>query len=42
MSEQRQKIYSMEFKESSVKLAIELVQPIAPTARELGISLYLD
>ena len=38
MSEQRQKIYSMEFKESSVKLAIESAQPIAHTARELGIN----
>jgi transposase len=38
MSEQRQKIYSTEFKESSVKLAIESVQPIAYTARELGIN----
>ena len=40
MSEQRQKIYSTEFKESSVKLAIESAQPIAHTARELGIKLY--
>ena len=38
MSEQRQKIYSTEFKESSVKLAIESAQPIAHTARELGIN----
>jgi transposase len=38
MSEQRQKIYSTEFKESSVKLAIESGQPIAHTARELGIN----
>lgn len=38
MSEQRQKIYSTEFKESSVKLAIESSQPIAHTARELGIN----
>ncbi len=36
MSEQRQKIYSTEFKESSIKLAIETAQPIAHTARELG------
>ncbi len=38
MSEQRQKIYSTEFKESSVKLAIETAQPIAHTAMELGIN----
>ena len=29
--------YSSEFKESSVKLAIESKQPIAQTAKELGI-----
>jgi len=38
MSEQKQKIYSTEFKESSVKLAIESAQPMAYTARELGIN----
>jgi len=38
MSEQRQKIYSTEFKESSVKLAIESAQPIAHMARELDIN----
>ena len=38
MSEQRQKIYSTEFKESSVKLAIESAQPIAHTVRGLGIN----
>jgi len=38
MSEQKQKIYSTEFKESSVKLAIESSQPMAHTARELGIN----
>ena len=38
MSEQKQKIYSTEFKESSVKLAIESAQPIAHIVRELGIN----
>jgi transposase len=38
MSKQRQKIYSTEFKESPVKLAIESVQPIVHTARKLGIN----
>ena len=31
-------IYSSEFRESSVKLALESDQPIAQTARELGIN----
>lgn len=38
MSKQKPKIYSTEFKESSIKLAIESAQPIAYTARELGIN----
>ena len=38
MSEEKQKIYSREFKESSVKLAIESARPIAHIARELGIN----
>lgn len=38
MPEKKQKIYSREFKESSVRLAIESAQPIAHTARELGIN----
>ncbi len=38
MSNQKQKIYSTEFKESSVRLAIESEQSIAHTARELGIN----
>ena len=33
----KQNIYSKEFKESTVKLAIESKVPIAQTARELGI-----
>ena len=38
MSKQKQKIYSTEFKESSMKLAIESAQPMEHTARELGIN----
>jgi transposase len=38
MSDKKQKIYSPEFRESSVKLAIESKSPIAHTARELGIN----
>jgi transposase len=33
----KQQSYPSEFKESSVKLAIESKQPIAQTARELGL-----
>lgn len=38
MSDSKQTTYSSEFKESSVKLAIQSKQPIAQTARELGIN----
>ena len=38
MSEKRAKAYSSEFKESSVKLAIESSESIAQTARNLGIN----
>lgn len=38
MSNKQQKFYSSDFKESSVKLAIESKIPIAHTARELGIT----
>jgi transposase len=38
MSENKLKIYSSEFKESSVRLANESRNPIAQTARELGIN----
>lgn len=38
MSAPKQQKYSTEFKESSVKLAIESPQPIANTARALGIN----
>ena len=37
MSGIKQKAYPAEFKESAVKLAIESTNPIAQTARELGI-----
>ena len=39
MSENKQETYSEEFKESSVKLALETNQPYAQTARELGVKL---
>lgn len=35
---QKVKIYSAEFRESSVKLAIDLDLPIAQTARDLGVN----
>jgi len=38
MSRNKLKTYSSEFKESSVKLAIESKNPIAQTARELGVN----
>ena len=38
MSKEKPKLYPAEFRESSVKLAIESDQPIAQTARELGIN----
>jgi transposase len=38
MSVKNQKAYPSEFKESSVKLAIDSKQPIRQTARELGIN----
>ena len=38
MSQEKPRIYPAEFRESSVKLAIESDQPIAQTARELGIN----
>jgi len=38
MSKEKPKLYPAEFRESSVKLAIEFDQPIAKTARELGIN----
>ena len=40
MTEQvkKQNTYTSEFRESAVKLAIETAQPIAQTAKELGIN----
>jgi len=37
MSKRKVKSYSLEFKQSSAKLAIESEQPISTTARELGV-----
>jgi transposase len=37
MSDKKHQAYSSEFKESSVKLAIESKQPISQTAKDLGI-----
>jgi transposase len=38
MSDKSVKIYAQEFKESSVKLALESKNTIAQTARELGVN----
>jgi transposase len=38
MSQQNMKLYSVEFKERAIKLAVESDQPIAQTARDLGIN----
>lgn len=38
MSNQTKPVYSLDFKQSSVKLALESNQPISTTARELGIN----
>lgn len=38
MSENKPKTYPAEFKESAVKLATESKNPIAQTARELGVN----
>ena len=38
MSKEKMKPYSAEFKERAVKLAIESDQPIAQTARDLGVN----
>ncbi len=37
MSKRKIKSYSLEFKQSSAKLAVESVQTISKTARELGV-----
>jgi transposase len=39
MSAKREKIYTAEFKESSVKLALESKNTIAQTARDLGVKI---
>ena len=39
MSKKVTNTYSSEFKESSVKLALESDQPVAETARELGVNI---
>jgi len=38
MSKQTTKPYSAEFKERAVKLAVESDQPVAQTARDLGVN----
>jgi len=38
MSQSTMKTYSAEFKERAVKLAVESEQPIAQTARDLGVN----
>jgi transposase len=38
MGQQKMKLYSVEFKERAVKLAVASAQPIAQTARDLGIN----
>jgi transposase len=38
MSQEKQKTYTAEFRESAVKLANESAKPIAQTARDLGIN----
>ncbi len=38
MSQEKPKVYPSEFRESSVKLAIDSDQPIAQTARDLGVN----
>ena len=38
MSQQQMKLYSVACKERAVNLAVASAQPIAPTARDLGIN----
>ena len=38
MSQEKPKVYPSEFRESSVKLAIDSDQSIAQTARDLGVN----
>ena len=39
MAQNKSKNYSLDFKQSSAKLAAESEQPIAQTARELGVNI---
>ncbi|PXV73415.1 transposase [Nitrosomonas eutropha] len=38
MIQEKPKVYTAEFRESSVKLAIESDKPVAQTAREIGVN----
>ena len=38
MTREKPKVYTAEFRESSVKLAIESDKPAARTAREMGVN----
>ena len=38
MNQEKPKVYTAEFRESSVKLAIESDKPIAQTARDIGVN----
>lgn len=38
MTQEKPKVYTAEFRESSVKLAIESDNPVAQTAREIGVN----
>ncbi|SDW51325.1 transposase [Nitrosomonas communis] len=38
MAQEKPKVYTAEFRESSVKLAIESDKPVAQTAREIGVN----
>lgn len=38
MSQKKSNFYTAEFKEAAVKLAVESNQPVAQTARELGVN----
>lgn len=38
MNQEKPKVYTAEFRESSVKLAIESDKPVAQTARDIGVN----
>lgn len=38
MNQEKAKVYTAEFRESSVKLAIESDKPVAQTARDIGVN----